>query len=75
MILVILPPLMAPVSATVLALLLSGGIVYSLGVIVRTGVRIAFHNAAWTGIGRHRGRAAFDGYCTRPTLMDTPAAE
>jgi predicted membrane channel-forming protein YqfA (hemolysin III family) len=44
------PPLMAAVSTTVLILLLAGGVVYSLGVIVHTRVRIAFHNAAWHGM-------------------------
>lgn len=50
LVLLILPPLMAAVSATVLILLLAGGVVYSLGVIVHTRVRIAFHNAAWHGM-------------------------
>jgi hemolysin III len=50
LILVIFPPLMATVSATVLVLLLAGGIVYSLGVIAHTRVRMAFHNAVWHGM-------------------------
>lgn len=50
LVLAILPPLMTAVSATVLILLLAGGVVYSLGVIVHTRVRIAFHNAAWHGM-------------------------
>ena len=50
LVLAILPPLMAAVSATALVLLLAGGLVYSLGVIVHTRVRVAFHNAAWHGM-------------------------
>lgn len=47
LLLLVLPPLMATVSATVLILLLGGGVIYSLGVIVHTRIRVAFHNAAW----------------------------
>jgi hemolysin III len=50
LVLAILPQLMATASATVLILVLAGGVVYSLGVIVHTRVRIAFHNAAWHGM-------------------------
>ncbi|MBS0642411.1 MAG: hemolysin III family protein [Acetobacteraceae bacterium] len=46
-VLAVLPPLVAAVSATVLTLLVSGGVVYSLGVIIHTRGRAAFHNAAW----------------------------
>jgi hemolysin III len=50
LVLAILPPLVSAVSVTVLILLLAGGVVYSLGVIVHTRVRIAFHNAVWHGM-------------------------
>lgn len=50
LVLAILASLAAKVPATVLLLLLTGGIVYSLGVIVHTRVRVAFHNAAWHGM-------------------------
>jgi hemolysin III len=50
LVLAMLPPLVSAVSATVLILLLAGGIVYSLGVIVHTRVQVAFHNAAWHGM-------------------------
>lgn len=48
LILPVLPSLAASVS--VLVLLVAGGVVYSLGVIVHTRVRVAFHNAAWHGM-------------------------
>ncbi|MGE0419640.1 MAG: hemolysin III family protein, partial [Acetobacteraceae bacterium] len=50
LVLAILSSLAAKMPATVLLLLLTGGIVYSLGVIVHTRVRVAFHNAAWHGM-------------------------
>jgi hemolysin III len=50
LVLPILPRLVSAVSAPVLTLLLAGGVVYSLGVIVHTRVRVAFHNAAWHGM-------------------------
>lgn len=50
LVLAILPPLMATVSTIVLMLLLAGGVVYSLGVIIHTRVRIPFHDAAWHGM-------------------------
>lgn len=41
---------MSAVSATVLILLLAGGVAYSLGVIIHTRVRMAFRDAAWHGM-------------------------
>ena len=50
LVLAVLPSLAAAVSATVLVLLLAGGVVYSLGVIIHARVRVAFHNEAWHGM-------------------------
>lgn len=50
LVLAILPPLIAAVSTTVLILLLTGGVIYSLGVIVHTRVRVGFQNAVWHGM-------------------------
>lgn len=50
LILAVLPSLAASVPAKVLALLVAGGVVYSLGVIIHTRVRVAFHTAAWHGM-------------------------
>lgn len=50
LVLAVLPSLAAAVSATVLVLLLAGGVIYSFGVIIHTRVRVAFHNAAWHGM-------------------------
>lgn len=50
LVLAVMPPLVAAVSATVLVLLVAGGVTYSLGVIIHTRVRVAFHNAAWHGM-------------------------
>jgi hemolysin III len=47
LVLAVLPSLIRTVSAGVLALLLLGGIIYSLGSLVHTRVRLPFHNAAW----------------------------
>ncbi|MFL5253875.1 MAG: hemolysin III family protein [Rhodopila sp.] len=47
LVLAVLPPLAVAVSGGVLACLILGGIVYSLGSVVHTWVRVPFHNAAW----------------------------
>ena len=47
LVLAVLPPLVAAVSGGVLACLVLGGVVYSLGSVVHTWVRVPFHNAAW----------------------------
>ena len=44
--LVIIPPLATAVAANVLILLASGGVVYSLGILLHVRTRL-FHNAAW----------------------------
>ncbi len=46
----VLPPLATAASATVFVLLIAGGVIYSLGVIIHTQVRVAFHDAAWHGM-------------------------
>jgi hemolysin III len=47
LVLVVLPPLAMAVSGGVLACLVVGGIIYSLGSLVHTRVRMPFHNVAW----------------------------
>jgi hemolysin III len=47
LVLAILPLLAMAVSRHVLALLLIGGVIYSLGSLVHAHVRVPFHNAAW----------------------------
>jgi len=47
LVLAVLPPLVVAVSGGVLACLILGGVIYSLGSVVHTWVRVPFHNAAW----------------------------
>lgn len=47
LVVLVLPPLVMTVSGGVFACLLLGGIVYSLGSLAHTLVRVPFHNAAW----------------------------
>jgi len=47
LVLAVLPPLAAAVSSSMLACLVLGGVIYSLGSLVHTRVRMRFHNAAW----------------------------
>ena len=50
LVLAVMPPLIAAASATVLALLVAGGIVYSLGVVIHTRMTASFRKAAWHGM-------------------------
>ena len=44
-----LPPMMEALSATALALLLIGGVLYTVGVVFHLAVRLPYHNAIWHG--------------------------
>jgi hemolysin III len=47
LVLIVLPPLAVALSGVLLALLVLGGVIYSLGTLVHTLVRVRFQNAAW----------------------------
>jgi hemolysin III len=49
-ILVVLDPLMTALSAAGLALIVFGGLLYSLGVVFHLWTRLHFHNAIWHGL-------------------------
>lgn len=50
LVLPLLPPLISALPAGVLALIIAGGLVYSLGSLVHTRIGWPFHNAVWHGM-------------------------